>query len=273
MGESEIHVVATKHQVVADADARQLRLAVLERHLDQRQVRRAAADIANKQQPRTREFLGEALLVAEKPVIEGRLRLFEQAQMRQAGLSCGFERQRARTFVERRGNRQDHLLLFEWRFREAVPPGGANMREIAGAGGDRRDLGDIVFGTPGQDRRHPVDRGVRQPALGAGDQATRNLGAKIERQAAGERRFAAVLSVPRQLQIAWAEFPGCRVEADRRQQRPRGNLAGSDQLLDLEQLDLLFSRRRVGDDGVAGAEIDADDVRLLHGLPETCRHP
>ncbi|HWS25018.1 MAG TPA: hypothetical protein VN259_00465, partial [Xanthomonadales bacterium] len=35
-------------------------------------------------------------------------------------------------------------------------------------------------------------------------------------------------------------------------------------MLDFEQLNLLFSGRRVSDSGIAGSEIDADDVRLLH---------
>jgi hypothetical protein len=137
------------------------------------------------------------LLMAEQPVVERRLRFLEQAQLGQAGLPCGFQRQRARAFVEGRGNGQDHLLLFERCLRETVPPGGADMRQIAGAGGDRRHLGDAVFGTPGQDRRHAVDRGVRQPALGAGDQATGNLRAEIERQRpAGDRLFDTFARAP-----------------------------------------------------------------------------
>jgi hypothetical protein len=45
------------------------------------------------------------------------------------------------------------------------------------------------------------------------------------------------------LQIARAELAGRRMKAHRRQQRPGGDFAGADQLLDLEELDLLLSGR------------------------------
>jgi len=54
------------------------------------------------------------------------------------------------------------------------------------------------------------------------------------------------------------------MKTHRRQQRPRGHLAGTDQLLDLEQLD--FAGRAVSDDRVAGSQIDSDDVWFSHGL-------
>jgi len=107
-------------------------------------------------------------------------------------------------------------LLLEWCFRKTVLPGGANMREITRAGHYWRDLGDLVFGAPRQDRRQAVDCGVRQPALGTGDQPTGNLCPEIERQAAGDQRRAAFLGCPRQLQITRADLAGRRMETHRR---------------------------------------------------------
>jgi hypothetical protein len=54
------------------------------------------------------------------------------------------------------------------------------------------------------------------------------------------------------------------METHRRQQGSRGHLARTDQLLDFEQFDLPLAGRAVGDDRVAGAEIDADDVLFFH---------
>jgi hypothetical protein len=151
VGQRQIHIVATEHQVVADTDARQLRLAVLERYLNQGQVSGAATDVTDHQQPRFGELRVQAFLMAEQPVVKRCLRFLEQTQLGQAGLPRGFDGQRPRAFVEGSGNGQDHLLLFERCLREAVPPGGANVRQITGAGGDRRNLGDSGFRTPGQD--------------------------------------------------------------------------------------------------------------------------
>jgi hypothetical protein len=264
VGEGEVHVVAAEHQVIADADARQHRLAVAQRDLDQRQVGGAAADVADEQQARLCEFVGEPLLMPEEPVVEGRLRFLEQAQVRQPGLPRCRQRQGAGAFVEGGGNGQDQLLPLQRRLRKTVQPGGTHMREIAGAGADRRHLVHRVVGAPGQDRRQTIDRRVRQPALGARHQPTGNLAAEIERQATGDHWRRALLHRPRQLQLAGIDLAGGRMVAHRRQQRSRRDLAGSDELFDLEQFDLLPAGRGVGDDGIAGAEIDADNVLFVH---------
>ncbi len=264
MGKGEVHVVATEHQVIADANAGQHRLAVTQCDLDQRQVGRPAADIADQQQARLCELVGELPLMAEEPVVEGRLRLLEQPQVRQPGLPRCRQCQCARAFVERCGDGQDQLLPLERRLREAVQPGGTDMRQITGAGGDRRHPGHRVVGAPGQDRRQTIDRRVRQPALGARHQPTGNLGAEIERQAAGDHWRRALLHRPRQLQLAGIDLAGGRMVAHRRQQRSRCDLTRCDELLDLEQFDLLPAGRGVGDDGITGAEIDADNVLFVH---------
>ncbi len=48
VGQCQIHVVAAQHQVLADADAGQLRLALLQAHVDQAEVGGATAHIADQ---------------------------------------------------------------------------------------------------------------------------------------------------------------------------------------------------------------------------------
>ena len=208
----------------------------------QAQVGGAAADVADQHQPRVRQRLGERVAVAEQPVVERSLRLFEQAQRRQAGVARGLERQRARRVVERGRHRQHQLLVFEQGLRKAVVPGRAQVREVARARGHRRDLRHVGRRAPGQDGRQPVDRGMRQPALRAGHQPPGHLGAELARQAADHRGVAAAGRRPGQRQIARRQFARRRVVAHRRQQRPRRHFAGRDQLLDLEQADGVVRR-------------------------------
>ena len=83
VGERQVHVVAAQHQVVADADAGQARRAAAVRgglDLDQREVGGAAADVAHQHQARSGKLIRKTVAMAEQPVVEGGLRLLEQAQ-------------------------------------------------------------------------------------------------------------------------------------------------------------------------------------------------
>lgn len=83
-------------------------------------------------------------------------------------------------------------------------------------------------------------------------------------------RFAVA---PRQLQIARAQLALRGVIPDRRQQRTRGDLAGTHKLFDLEHANLVGSGFCISQHRVARAEIDADAVplHLTHAfaLPRT----
>ena len=184
MREREVHVVAAEHQMIADADTRELRLAVFHAYFDQRQVGGAAADVADQHEARVRQFVGKPLAMMEQPVVERRLRLFKQPQRRQPGHARRFDGQRPRAFVERGGDREHHVLLFERRVGKALIPRRAHVREIARAGFDGRDLVDIVGGAPRQDRRDAIDGGMREPAFRAGDEASGNLRAEHARKPA-----------------------------------------------------------------------------------------
>src|SRR5450830_2187794 len=123
---------------------------------------------------------------------------------------------------------------------------------------------------------------MRQPALRAGDQPARHLRAELARQGAQHGVFRAGDSVlwPRQLQIARRQFAGGRVVAQGRQQGACAHFAGSEQLLDGEQL---YARLRsvgirIRHHRIGGAQVDADqEGRLAHsaahaygcGVPRT----
>ena len=279
--EREVHVVAAEHEVIADADPRECGLAVVaERHVDEREVGRAAADVADQHAPRAGERVAQRRAVAVQPVVERGLRFFEQPQRGQPREARGFDRQRARAVVERRGHGEDHVLLGQRRSGEMRVPRVAHVREVARARVDRRHLVDAVGRAPRQDRRKAVDRRVRQPALRARDEPARHLRAERTRVAADHGRQRAAFAccfighrarLPRQPQRLGRQLAGRRVIAHRRQQRLRADLAGADELLDVEHADRIRSRFDVGDDGVAGAEVDADRITLhrAQAVPRT----
>lgn len=145
------------------------------------------------------------------------------------------------------------------------------MREIARARLDRRHLVDAVGRAPRQDRREPIDRRVRQPALRARHEPARHLRAQRARVAAdhGRRRADRArlrvglrLGRPRQPQRVRRQLARRRVITHRRQQRLRGHRAGPDELLDVEHADRVGTGLDVRDDRIARAEVDADRITL-----------
>ena len=227
----------------AAAQARQAAGLVRRADVDQREVGRPAAHVAHQHAPHAVQRRGQRVAVAEEPVLEGGLRLLHQRQRRQPGQPRGLQRQCARRLVEGRGHGEHDGLLVERGFGMGVVPGGADMGEVGRAGLDRRDLGDAVVRAPGEDGRQTVGAGVREPALGAADEAAGHLRPHLAGVVADEGRLVE------------------RMEADRGQQRAGEPLAGARPLGDLEQRDLGATRAGAGDHGVRGAEVDADEER------------
>ena len=267
MRQHQIHVVAAKHQMFANADPGQLRLTVLHFHLDQGEIGGAAADIAHQDQPRLFQLCRKRIPMPEQPVVESSLRLLQQPQLRQSGLMCRLNGERACAFVKRCGDGQYHILLLQRTLRKAPVPCRTHMREIAGARVHRRHLQHISACPPGQYRRKPVDRRVRQPALCARDQPAGNLRTEFARQCADDHRlwFRRLGRCPRKLQITRRQLTRRRMKTQRRQERCGFNLAGCNQLFDVEQSNLVTAELGISDHGIGGAKIDAD-CKSLHRI-------
>src|SRR5262245_27654792 len=116
--------------MITDGHAMELHLAMLAAaDPNQREIRRAAADIADQNLLSRRDELSPVVLVLLKPVIKGRLRLFDENDARQSGLRRGLHRQFPGDFVE--GSRQcQYDVLPLKRLTEFLIPCRANMRQI-----------------------------------------------------------------------------------------------------------------------------------------------
>ena len=132
-----------------------------------RGVCRAAAHVAD--QHRVAEVQAPAPLFAHgrEPGVERRLRLLEQDDVLQAGQMGGGDRELARRRVERGGDGDEHLLLFERRVQVRVV-----SRPRAGAPGTakkalgRRDLSRSGVGPPRRPARPPRRRSPRRARAG-----------------------------------------------------------------------------------------------------------
>ena len=76
-GQREVHVIAAEQDVFADGHAFERQLALLFRNRDEREVRRAAADVDDQDEVTELDALAP-VLVAIDPGVEGCLRLFEK---------------------------------------------------------------------------------------------------------------------------------------------------------------------------------------------------
>jgi hypothetical protein len=114
LGQGEVHVVAAQDQVIADRHAVELHLLLLARaDADQREVGRAAADVAHEDRLPGRDELFPLLLVFVDPGVKRRLRLFDQHDAGQSRAGRRLHRQLAGDLVERRRQREDDLLPLE----------------------------------------------------------------------------------------------------------------------------------------------------------------
>ena len=187
VGQGEVHVVAAEQDVLADGQAGQGEVAALVGHGDQGEVGRPAADVADEEEVADLDLLPPAVALRGEPGVEGGLRLLQERDVLQPGGPGGLDGQLAGDGVERGGDGQQDVLVFEPVGGDlpaiCVVPGVAEVGQVGGRGLDRRDLRDVVGGAPGQDRALAVDPGVREPALGRADQPARDLRPVV----AGER--------------------------------------------------------------------------------------
>ncbi len=262
-GQGQVDVIAAQQDVIAHRDAVEREFPGLLGHRDQGEVGGAAADIHHQDQVAHLHALAP-VRVALDPGVEGRLRLLQQSDVAVAGLFGGFERQFARHRIEGRGHGDQHLLFGERRVRHLRVPGLAQVLQVAAAGLHRRDFLHAIGRAEGQQRTGAVHAGMREPAFGAGDQASGILHAAFLRQAS---HHVAALRVPGQCQRPLRKIAGAGQVQEGGQQVLVADFAGIGQLRDGEQLHVRRSERvgagedlRVGECRVGGTEVDTDDV-------------
>ena len=120
------------------------------------------------------------------------------------------------------------LLIDEGGAGHFAIPRFAQMLEVAPAGFDRGDLLDAFRGAEGQQRRGAIDGGMRQPALGGGDEASGVFHAALLGEASDN---VAARFVPGQCEASGREIAGARQIQKRGQQIFLAYLAGIDELL------------------------------------------
>src|SRR5262249_25971884 len=113
VGQCEIDVVATQHQMIADGHAAESGPGWRLDDRDQSEAGGAAADVTDQNQLTCPHFLLPAVLVRDDPAVKSRLWLLEQCHGGDLRAPGGLERELTRRLVERSWHRQHHLLLLE----------------------------------------------------------------------------------------------------------------------------------------------------------------
>ena len=160
-GEREVHVVAAEQDVIADRDALEREVAAVVANLDQREVGRAAADVAHEHDVAGLQILAPRLAARREVRVERGLRLLEQRDLVEAGLARRDDRQLARDRIEARGHGDEHLLLVGRLVGIRVVPRRAQVREVARRRVDRRDA---LAALPSPRRARAARRETAAPA-------------------------------------------------------------------------------------------------------------
>jgi hypothetical protein len=111
VGQRQVHVVAAEQDVLADADALQLRITGDVDHGDQAEICGTAADVAHQDDVAGRDGIAPLPASLRRPGVERGLRFLQQHDLAQTGGLGRFRGQAARYFVEGRGNRQHDLAV------------------------------------------------------------------------------------------------------------------------------------------------------------------
>ena len=144
---------------------------------DEREIRRAAADVADQHGVADAEFLAPGVAHVGQPRIQRRLRLFEQDQI--CGRPADYRRlagQFAGTGIKRAGTVSTTCCSAIGASGKRRRPRRDKMLQISPRRLDRRNLRHVCRCVPRKDRLMPIDPAVRQPRLGPGDRAHRHLG-------------------------------------------------------------------------------------------------
>ena len=241
MRQGEIHVVAAQHQVVADADAGQLG------HLPRAEPGSGSGRWCRRPRRPPAAAARRASSAPARPCAGGSSRSRPPGAppaggIAQTGGAGRLHRQGARGLVEGGRDRQDQLLLLEGIARKAVIPGVPHDRSGSWRSRPAARPWDVLDTAPGQEwprcgrrsrgtasswRWHQAP-GTRLPSSRASSPSTSGCTPAGSETAQGRVRSARELSPP--------DGNAGRAAAAGR------DLAGGDQLLDLEQLDIVLDR-------------------------------
>ena len=173
MCQREVTVVAAEDQVIPNRHAMELHGATFTLlHADQCEVARPAADIAHQNLLTGRHEVTPVRRVLVDPRIEGRLRLFDQNDARQPRLLRGLHGQLASHLIERRGEREDKVLLRQRMLGKLRVPRFSRVLQIPRADGDRRESFDILSPLPRQEVGRSIDSRMTEPRLRRRDHPT-----------------------------------------------------------------------------------------------------
>ena len=262
-GELPVHVVAAEQHMVADGDARQDEPAGLLADRDEAEVAGAAAHVADQHHVADLHLLAPALALPVEPGVERGLRFLEECEVFEARRPRRLDGQLARRRVERRGHRQDDVLLLEAEVGllagHARVPRLGEVPEVQSRRLERRDAAVLLARAPGQDARPAIDARMAQPRLGRADEARLDLSALLAGVLAGG---VVALRCPRQFEAARRHLARAREIQEGRQQRPILDDARLDDLGDGQDdgaLGFALGRRRidVGEGAVGRAQVDA----------------
>ena len=228
--------------------------------MHQREITRAAADIDDEDEPHVAQHLGEPRGVASGEIVEGRLRFLEQREFLQARLARGVHGQRARDFIEGRGDRDDNFLRGQRRVRMRVVPRVREVFEQQRGRRDGRNFFHVRVCAPRKNRRGAIHAFVTEPTLRGRDQAPRHARALPTGEFADDR---AGRLAPREPRGTGGKLVFAGQINARRQQRARGAFARAHDLRHGEIHDdgVRAARNFHAREGaIRGAEINADDV-------------
>ncbi len=259
VGQGQVHVVAAEQDVFAHGHAVQLQVAGVFGDGNEREVAGAAAHIDDEDHVAHLHLLAPVARTAGDPAVERGLGFFQQRDALVSGGLGGLGREFACGRVERCGNGDGDGLLLERCVWVAVVPGVAQVLQVVGAGGQRRDALDLGRRIGRQDAGAAVHAGMAEPALGAGDEAD---GGERTVAASPFASDAAGRGVPGQGQVAGREFAVVRHVEEGGQQGEVLHGAGAALLGDGQDLGRRAFAVQIdpGEGAVRGAEVDADGV-------------
>jgi len=244
----------------ADGDAMELNGSVgLFTHTNQREVRRAAADVANQDCLPGGDSLVPVVGVFGDPGLKCRLGFLDQHDFLETGELRGSNRQFTRDFIERGRQSKNEILLSERMLGKMGIPSFAHLLNVTGADGDGRATFDVGWTVPGEQIGRAVDAGMTKPAFGGSDQAIRDQRAVIAGELTDD--VGGVGWLPREFQGTGREFFRRRLIQEGRQRIAGFDLSGRDDLRQREIANLpgRFLGIDIGDGGIGCAEIETDN--------------